>query len=258
MTVIISKFNEVLYSVLPITVIVLLLHVTLTPVDTPLLIRFLIGAVSIIVGLTIFLVGVEVGITPIGNTMGSTIAKTNKMYIVAIAGLILGFIISIAEPDLHILATGRYGYTRFNTQKHYNCNCIQAGIGALLSIGLLRIVLNFPLHKLLALLYGIVLILGLFTSPEFLAISFGCFRCDYRGFDSALYSCLAMGVAKLKKHSQESEEDSFGLVGIASVGAIISVMIMSIISKPVKSPAVFRKKRLPQQYCRRLWINYPL
>ena len=104
MTVIISKFNEVLYSVLPITVIVLLLHVTLTPVDTPLLIRFLIGAVSIIVGLTIFLVGVEVGITPIGNTMGSTIAKTNKMYIVAIAGLILGFIISIAEPDLHILA----------------------------------------------------------------------------------------------------------------------------------------------------------
>jgi hypothetical protein len=232
LTVIISKFNEVLYSVLPITVIVLLLHVTLTPVDTPLLIRFLIGAVSIIVGLTIFLVGVEVGITPIGNTMGSTIAKTNKMYIVAIAGLILGFIISIAEPDLHILAGQVDTVTLGLIPKSTIIVIVSVGIGALLSIGLLRIVLNFPLHKLLALLYGIVLILGLFTSPEFLAISFDASGATTGALTVPFILALAMGVAKLKKHSQESEEDSFGLVGIASVGAIISVMIMSIISKP--------------------------
>ena len=193
MTVIISKFNEVLYSVLPITVIVLLLHVTLTPVDTPLLIRFLIGAVSIIVGLTIFLVGVEVGITPIGNTMGSTIAKTNKMYIVAIAGLILGFIISIAEPDLHILAGQVDTVTLGLIPKSTIIVIVSVGIGALLSIGLLRIVLNFPLHKLLALLYGIVLILGLFTSPEFLAISFDASGATTGALTVPFILALAMG-----------------------------------------------------------------
>ena len=104
MSVVLQKFQEVLYSVLPITVIVLILNFSITTINTPYIIRFLIGAVLIIIGLTIFLVGVDIGITPIGNTMGSTMVKTNKIWIVAIAGIVLGFIISIAEPDLHILA----------------------------------------------------------------------------------------------------------------------------------------------------------
>ena len=79
LNVIISKLKEVLYSVLPITVIVLILHFTISPFDTVLLIRFLIGAVFIIFGLTVFLIGVDIGITPIGNLLGSTIAKTNKI-----------------------------------------------------------------------------------------------------------------------------------------------------------------------------------
>ena len=102
MNVIISKLKEVLYSVLPITVIVLILHFTISPIDTALLIRFLIGAVLIILGLTVFLIGVDIGITPIGNNLGATIAKTNKIWIVVSSGIILGFLISVAEPDLHI------------------------------------------------------------------------------------------------------------------------------------------------------------
>ena len=85
LNVIVSKLKEVLFSVLPITVIVLILNFTLTPIDTPLLIKFVIGAFFIVIGLTIFLIGVDVGITPIGNIMGSNIAKTNKLWFVVIA-----------------------------------------------------------------------------------------------------------------------------------------------------------------------------
>ena len=234
MSVLISKFNEVLYSVLPITALVLILHFTLTPIDTPLLIRFVIGAVFIIMGLTIFLIGVDVGITPIGNTMGSTIAKTNKMRIVAIAGLILGFVISIAEPDLHILAGQVDSVTSGLISKSSIVVIVSAGIAALLSIGLVRIVFNFPLYKLLTVLYGIVFILALFTSPEFLAISFDASGATTGALTVPFILALAMGISKLKKDSKSSEEDSFGLVAIASAGAIISVMLMSIISKADK------------------------
>ncbi|RKJ70817.1 DUF1538 domain-containing protein, partial [Butyricicoccus sp. 1XD8-22] len=90
MNVLIEKIKEVVYAVLPITIIVLILNFTITPLETPLIVRFILGAILIIIGLAIFLIGVDIGITPIGQTMGKAIAKSNKLWIVAIAGLLLG------------------------------------------------------------------------------------------------------------------------------------------------------------------------
>ncbi len=234
MSVFSEKLKEVLFSVLPITVIVLILNFTLTPLGTPLIIRLLIGAVLIIFGLTVFLIGVDVGITPIGNHMGGTIAKTNKLWFVAIAGLILGFFISIAEPDLHILAAQVDMVTSGLISKNIILVVVSIGIACMLAIGLIRIVYNIPLYKLLSILYGIILILALFTSREFLAISFDASGATTGALTVPFILALAIGVSKLKKDSKASEKDSFGLVAVASTGAIISVMIMSIISKTDK------------------------
>jgi hypothetical protein len=242
--VLIPKLIEVLYSVLPITLIVLILNVTLTPMETPLIIRFLIGAVLIIIGLTVFLAGVDIGIVPIGNIMGSAIAKSNKLWVVAIAGLLLGFFISIAEPDLHILAGQVDSVTSGEISKSSVVVMVSVGIAVLLSIGLIRIVYNFPLYKLLLILYGFIFILGIFTSPEFLAISFDASGATTGALTVPFILALAMGVAKLKKDSKSSEEDSFGLVAIASTGAIISVMIINIISKTDKITGTLENQAL--------------
>lgn len=234
MSVLIPKFKEVLYSVLPITVIVLILHFTLTPMETPLIIRFLIGAALIIIGLTIFLVGVDGGITPIGNIMGSSIVKSNNLWIVAISGLLLGFFISIAEPDLHILATQVDTVTSGMVSRYNVVAIVSLGIAIMLSMGLIRIVYNYPLYKMLSILYGIIFILALFTSPEFLAISFDASGATTGALTVPFILALAIGVSKLKKDSKSSEKDSFGLVAIASTGAIISVALTSIISKTDK------------------------
>ncbi len=231
---IISKFKEVLFSVVPITVMVLILNFTLTPIDTPLIIRFLIGAVLIIFGLTIFLLGVDIGITPIGNIMGSNIAKPNKLWIVAIAGLILGFFISVAEPDLHILAGQVDTVTLGTISKGSIVGIVSVGIAIMLSIGLIRIVYNFPLYRLLTILYCVILLLALFTSPEFLAISFDSSGATTGALTVPFILAISIGVSRLKKDSKASEKDSFGLIAIASTGAIISVMIMSIVSKTGK------------------------
>lgn len=231
MTEIISKLKEVLYAVLPITIIVLILNFTIVPMATPLIIKFLIGAALIILGLTLFLIGVDNGITPIGVNMGSSIAKTNKVLIVAVAGLILGFLISVAEPDLHILAAQVDYVTSGLIAKISIVLVVSVGIAILLSIGLLRIVYNFTLFKLLSLLYLFIFLLALFVSPEFLAISFDASGATTGALTVPFVLALALGVSKLKKDSKSSEEDSFGLVALASAGAIIAVMIMGIISK---------------------------
>ena len=226
-----EKFKEVIYSVLPITIIVLILHFTLTPLETPQLIRFILGALLIIVGLSVFLVGVDKGITPIGILMGSTLTKTNKLWILGTAGLILGFFISIAEPDLHILAGQVDLVTSGAVSKISIVVIVSIGIAVMLSLGLIRIVYNIPLYKILTLLYLIVFVLAFFTSPEFLAISFDASGATTGALTVPFILALALGVSTLKKDSKASETDSFGLVAVTSVGAIISVMVMSIVAK---------------------------
>ena len=104
MDIILKQLKEVSFSVLPITFLVIILNFTIVPVETEMLLRFLIGALLVILGLGIFLFGANLGVVPIGNHMGETIARTNKYYWVGILGFILGFLITIAEPDLQIPA----------------------------------------------------------------------------------------------------------------------------------------------------------
>lgn len=225
-----EKFKEVLYSVLPIVALVLLLHFTLTPLAIPVLIRFLIGSVFVIVGLTVFLAGVDNGITPIGQNMGGTIAKSNKLWFVAIAGLLLGFAIAVAEPDLHILAGQVDAVTSGVLPRTSIVIVVSLGIAVLLSLGLIRIVFSFPLYKMLTITYVVILILALFTSSEFLAIAFDASGATTGALTVPFMLALAMGTSRMKKDSKSGEKDSFGLVGIASSGAILGVLVMGVLS----------------------------
>ena len=231
MNVFTEKLKEVLFSVLPIVVIVLILNFTLTPLETPLLIRFLIGSIFITFGLSIFLIGVDIGITPLGSLIGSALAKVNKLWIVIVSGLILGFFISIAEPGLLVLANQVDLVTSGQISSTTILISVSIGLAILLSFGLVRIVYNIPLYKILTFLYLITFALAILTPRAFLAISF-----DASGSTTGILAVpfilsLSLGVSAIKKDSKSSEKDSFGLVSIASVGAILSVMVLSIFSK---------------------------
>lgn len=231
LNVIVSKFKEVLFSVLPITVMVLILNFTISPMETPLIIRFLIGSIFVVLGLTIFLLGIDIGITPLGNLTGSSLAKSNKLWIVLIGGLILGFFISIAEPGLMVLANQVDLVTSGQIPSISILVIVSIGLAILLALGFLRVFYNVPLYKILIILYLIIFGLSIFTSREFLAISF-----DASGSTTGILAVpfilsLSVGISKLKKDSKASEKDSFGLVAIASTGAIISVMILDIFTK---------------------------
>lgn len=226
-----SKFMEVLTSVLPITVMVLLLHFTLTPMEGPMIWRFLFGAALIMVGLTLFLIGVDIGVTPLGDYTGTALAKSNKLWIVLIAGAILGFFISIAEPGLLVLANQVDFVTSGQFSSMSILMIVSIGLALMLALGFLRIFYNYPLYKMLMVLYVLIFGLSIFTSREFLAISF-----DASGATTGILAVpfilsLSLGISKMKKDSKASEKDSFGLVAIASTGAILGVMLLDLFTK---------------------------
>ncbi len=230
MSVLKAKLKEVLGAVLPITILVIIFHFTVTPLEPLSFKRFLLGAFSIIIGLSVFLLGVDLSITSIGQSMGKTIAKSNKIWIVVVAGLLLGFFICIAEPDLHILA-GQVDYiSAGKIGKNLLLVVVSAGVGLLIAFGFLRVLYNYPLHKSLAITYGIILLLALFSTPEFLAVAFDASGATTGALTVPFILALAAGISVLKKDIKSSEEDSFGLVGLASAGAIMAVLATGVLT----------------------------
>ncbi|HRS20809.1 MAG TPA: DUF1538 domain-containing protein [Clostridia bacterium] len=229
-----QKLREVLASVLPIIFIVLILNFTILPIASNLIIRFLIGSVLIIFGLTVFLIGVDIGVTPFGGLIATSLTKNNKLWIIAVSGLLLGFFVSIAEPGLLVLANQVALVTLDGISSSSIVIVVSVGLAVLVSFGFIRIVFNIPLYKILTVSYLFIFILALFTSPEFLAIAFDASGATTGVLAVPFILALSMGIAVLNKDSKSAEKDSFGLVSIASIGAIISVMILDILSKENK------------------------
>lgn len=219
-----EKFKEVLASVLPISFIVLVLHFTISPLDTTMLSTFLIGSVLVIMGLTVFLFGMDQGLEPIGHGIGNTLTHSKSYAAVITICLILGFFISYAEPDLHILAgqvdavtSGQFGHTLMVV-------VVSIGIGVMMTLGMLRILQGVALKYVFTAAYGIILILSLFSSSDFMAIAFDASGATTGAVTVPFMLALAAGVSALKKDSKAGEADSFGLVGLSSTGAILGVL----------------------------------
>lgn len=230
MNVLISKLKEVIFSVLPITIMVLILNFTVAPIGGELIGRFLVGAVLIIFGLAIFLFGAEIGIQPIGILMGSLIAKKKKIWVVVIFGFILGFLINAAEPDLQVLAKQVSQVTGGSISQVSLIAVVSIGVGVMVVVGLFRVLLKIPLSRLLTVIYIGILGLGLLSSDGFLGIAFDSGGATTGAMTVPFILALGMGVSSVQGGKQ-AEEDSFGLVGLASAGPMIAVLIMSIFNK---------------------------
>lgn len=228
MEVFIDKLKEVLQSVLPITILVIILHFTIAPLPGIEFSRFLFGALLIIMGLAVFLFGVDIGITSIGNYLGKEIARSNSLKFVLVMGLILGFFISIAEPDLIILANQVSEVTDGAIPSTVLLVVVSVGIAFMMTIGLFRIVYRYPLRNIFFVIYTLIFLLAIFSSNDLFAIAFDASGSTTGALTVPFMLALATGVASLNHDSKSAEIDSFGLVGVASSGAILGVLILGL------------------------------
>ncbi|AGT45273.1 DUF1538 domain-containing protein [Treponema pedis] len=230
MNILTDKFKEVLMSVLPIVILTTVLNFTFIHIDYHIFIRFLLGSVCMIIGLAFFLFGIDISVAKIGVHMGGEITKRNKLFILIAGGFILGFLISIAEPDLQIFADQVKDATRGEIPSIFLVLVVSVGVALFVMLGLLRIVFNVSQKISFLISYGIIFILALFSSAEFISISFDSSGTTTGAITVPFILALSLGVSGMKKNSTESEENSFGLVGMASAGAILAVLTLSVLN----------------------------
>lgn len=229
MNILTQKIKEVVLSILPVTLIVLVLNFTITPIGSNMILRFIIGAIFITLGLAIFLLGVDIGVQPIGSLMGSSITRRKNLWMIIIFGFVLGFLINVAEPDLLVLARQVDRVTSGVLSQASVVIVVSIGVGLLVAVGLLRIVFKIPLHKLFTLLYGLIFLLVILAPGEFLGIAFDSGGATTGSMTVPFILALGIGMSSTQG-GKASEEDSFGLVGIASTGPMIAVLMMSLLS----------------------------
>nr|WP_276939047.1 DUF1538 domain-containing protein [Helcococcus sueciensis] len=230
MNLIYEKLKEMTSTVLPITIIVMIINFTLIPLETPVIIRFILASILIIIGLTIFLLGVDIGITPFGEKVGNTVARGNNIFIVILSGLILGFFISIAEPGLLVLGGQVQAVTSGAISAITLFIVVSIGLAFMISVGFIRIFYNLSLRNILIVVYSVIFGLAIFSSEEFLGIAFDASGATTGVLAVPFILSLSTGVSKLKKDSIAGETDSFGLVSLASSGAIVGVLILDLLS----------------------------
>lgn len=227
-----DKIIESLTSILPIALIVALLSMTFTPLDAGTFVLFSVGVFLLIFGMGCFTLGADMSMLVIGEKIGSAMTHSRKIWLIALLSFIIGIIVTIAEPDLQILAEqvpvvaekvpALGNYLLIIT--------VAVGVGLFLMIAMLRIVLRVRLSVLLIVFYVTAFVLSVFVSPDFWAVSFDSGGVTTGPMTVPFIMSLGVGVASIRSDSK-GQDDSFGLVALSSIGPIIAVLILGIIFK---------------------------
>lgn len=233
-----EKLREVSASTIPIILSVIFVAIFFVDFTTSQLILFAINSVFLILGLVFFLIGVDLAIAPFGRTLGPLIAKFNKVIYLIIATFIIGFIISFAEPALLVTSNQIALFSNNTVSSLLLMNVVSIGMGTLVALALLRIVYAWSIKTILTIAYIIIFALALFVSPAILAFAFDLSAATTGVMSVPFLLALSFGLTSKQKDSKRSHELTFGLLAMASAGAIISMLILGIVRQPQFSEVV--------------------
>ncbi len=222
---IVEKIKEALQSAMPIALIILFLSFTICPLPNDIFIAFVVGTCLLVVGLGLFSLGAELSMERIGAHIGANLTRSRKIPIIAIISLIVGVLITISEPDLHVLA----GYT--GDQKFAFILAVAAGLGVFLVIAVLRVIFKIKFKYILAGGYGTILLLSViafFVNPTFLAIAYDAGGVTTGAMSVPFVMSIGAGIAAITSQSGD-EDSSFGLMAVCSIGPIISILVMGLV-----------------------------
>lgn len=225
-----AKILEALISALPITVIVYLMsllpwfHFTATELTT-----FTFGAVFLVLGIGLFNMGADLAMTPMGNHVGAGLSRQKKLWLLLAVSFVLGLLITVAEPDLQVLAN-QVKSVMNGTLLIY---AVGFGVGGFLLIAILRIVLRQRLSIILMLFYMVLFALALLLAVNenlpLLPVAFDSGGVTTGPITVPFLMALCVGISSVlgDRHSQEN---SFGMVALCSIGPVLAVLLLGIFS----------------------------
>jgi hypothetical protein len=243
-----GKLKETLTAVLPVSGIILLLHFTVAPMPSGILALFLSSVVFLILGMTLFTLGADSGMTPMGNQMGAALVKLRNLPLFIVTALLLGIMITIAEPDLQVLGNQMPKATLFTLGEmevsvgSALIYAVALGVGLFLVVSVLRILFKISLSFLLIGFYILTFLLAAFTGKEFLAVAFDSGGVTTGPITVPFILALGVGIASVRG-GDSARDDSFGLVGLCSLGPILVVTIMGML---VPGGATYTSEPIPE------------
>ena len=217
-----EKIRESLSSVLPITAIVLLLCISIAPLTPGAMVLFFFGALLLIVGTGIFTLGVDMSMTPMGSGMGVHMSRSRNRWLTLGAAFVLGLLVTIAEPDLQVLANQVPAIPNLTL-----ILTVAAGVGVFLVLALLRIMLKIPLSWLLVVFYAITFLLAVLAPKDFIPVAFDSGGVTTGPITVPFIMALGVGAASIRS-DKNSTSDSFGLVALCSVGPVLAVLALGV------------------------------
>ena len=225
-----EKLKESAMSVLPVTLIVLILSFTpLARLDGKEQLVFAICAILLIVGISLFSLGVDFSMSDMGEQVGSSLVKTKKIFIILLVAFIMGLLITIAEPDLSVLAGQIKGV--FNGNKWILIISIALGVGIFLLLAVLKMITKTNLSMMLLFFYmamfAVAALLIELGNSNFLAISFDSGGVTTGPITVPFIMALGVGIAATVG-GRDSKENSFGLIALCSVGPILVVLLLGL------------------------------
>ena len=218
-----EKLKEAAASVLPVTAIVAGLCLALVRVDVGLMLSFLLGSGLLILGMGLFTLGAELSMSRIGNLIGAKMTKSRKLWFILAVSFLLGVAITMAEPDLQVLATNVPAI-----DKTVLIVTVSVGVGLFLMLCMVRILFSVSLRLLLIVFYALLFLGAFLSDAGFLSVAFDSGGVTTGPMTVPFIMALGVGVASIRS-DENAKADSFGLVALCSIGPVMAVMLLGAI-----------------------------
>lgn len=223
-----AKVLEVLAAILPLVLAVAILQLAVIRMPARLFLQFIMGAAMVIGGMTLFLVGVEIGILPMGKALGAELPRRKSLSLVIGIAFLMGFAATVAEPDVLVLTRQVDEVSQGAITQSLLLYVIAVGIGFFVATAMLRILFNVPIAYLLTAGYTIIIVLSLFTPARFVPVAFDSGGVTTGPMAVPIILSLGLGFSSVLA-GRSALSDGFGLIGLASIGPVIGVMIMGMV-----------------------------
>lgn len=221
-----EKILESLSSVLPITGIVLALSILMVALDVGSVMTFLVSTVMLIIGMGMFQLGAEMAMSPLGEGIGGQLSKSKYVVVIIAISLLMGGLITIAEPDLQVLSEQVPSIP--NSTIVWT---VAIGVGLFFAVAVMRIILKIDLAILLMVLYAGLILFSFFVPENFLAVAFDSGGVTTGPMTVPFIMAMGIGLSSLRGDKNASS-DSFGLVALSSIGPILAIMILGFFYAP--------------------------
>jgi hypothetical protein len=222
------KFKEVGSSIGPILVLVTLMHFFLTPLPEGSLVSFIIGGFSIIAGLSLFLLGTEIGLLPIGEKIGSAATRSKHLIVLLGTGFVVGVVIILAEPNIAVLVEQIKGVNPLLSSTALVA-MIALGVGLYLMIGIVRVVFHLSLRWIYLISYALIFTLFFFGPDEMMGIAFDSGGAATGPLSVPFIIAIGVGIARVQK--KQNDADNFGYVSLALIGPTLAIAILALFTQ---------------------------